>query len=234
MFTVGPYAHELQLVSPPVFSTFTTEPSTAPFTPPPESLQLTTPSSPEVPFARLSYRNGEYEFQSYQLYPGSPVGQLISPGSVISNSGTSSPFPIYKWGSHQGSGTLTPDSVAPRGISFNKFRNSEALHDPRVSFEITAEDVMRCMAKEPSLAKALSSAVEITDDSFEKSSVMHMKRCSTTLDSIMEFNFGNTDVGKSDETSVGPNLWANENALRTEGGSSKEWSFFPMIQSGVN
>ncbi|KAF9623390.1 hypothetical protein IFM89_001310 [Coptis chinensis] len=53
ILAIGPYAHETQLVSPPVFSTFTTEPSTAPFTPPPEPLHQTTPSSPEVPFARL-------------------------------------------------------------------------------------------------------------------------------------------------------------------------------------
>ncbi|RWW12601.1 hypothetical protein BHE74_00032696 [Ensete ventricosum] len=44
MFAPGPYAHETQLVSPPVFSTFTTEPSTAPLTPPPELAHLTTPS----------------------------------------------------------------------------------------------------------------------------------------------------------------------------------------------
>ncbi|KAI5070992.1 hypothetical protein GOP47_0013243 [Adiantum capillus-veneris] len=50
-FTIGPYAHETQLVSPPVFSTFTTEPSTAAVTPPPEP-HLTTPSSPDVPFAQ--------------------------------------------------------------------------------------------------------------------------------------------------------------------------------------
>ncbi|KAF5938601.1 hypothetical protein HYC85_022860 [Camellia sinensis] len=155
IFAVGPYAHETQLVSPPVFSTFTTEPSTAPFTPPPESVQLTTPSSPEVPFARLldpNHQNGEsgqrfpfsqYEFHSYQLYPGSPVGHLISPSSGISGSGTSSPFPdreftpggpqflqfrignppkllnldklsAHEWGSQQGSGSLTPDAVRPR------------------------------------------------------------------------------------------------------------------------
>ncbi|KAF5478241.1 hypothetical protein F2P56_004817 [Juglans regia] len=154
IFAIGPYAHETQLVSPPVFSTFTTEPSTAPFTPPPESVHLTTPSSPEVPFAQLldpNLRNGEacqkfpfsyYEFQSYQLHPGSPVGQLISPSSGISGSGTSSPFPdhefaagghhilefrtgdppkllsLYKLStrdhrSHQGSGSLTPDAVRP-------------------------------------------------------------------------------------------------------------------------
>lgn len=56
MFTIGPYAHETQLVSPPVFSTFTTEPSTASLTPHPELAHLTTPSSPdvhEVPFAQL-------------------------------------------------------------------------------------------------------------------------------------------------------------------------------------
>lgn len=159
IFAIGPYAHETQLVSPPVFSTFTTEPSTAPFTPPPESVHLTTPSSPEVPFAQLldpSIRSGEaglqfplsnYEFQSYQFYPGSPVGQLISPSSGISGSGTSSPFPdgelsaggthlldfrlanppkllnldklsTHEWGSRQGSGTLTPDAARSTSCSF--------------------------------------------------------------------------------------------------------------------
>lgn len=54
MYTTGPYAHETQLVSPPVFSTYTTEPSTAPFTPPPELAHLTTPSSPDVPYAHIS------------------------------------------------------------------------------------------------------------------------------------------------------------------------------------
>ncbi|KAB2054227.1 hypothetical protein ES319_A12G241000v1 [Gossypium barbadense] len=151
IFAIGPYAHETQLVSPPVFSTFTTEPSTAPFTPPPESVHLTTPSSPEVPFAQFLGPNlhyGEagqrfpiyqYEFQSYQLHPGSPIGQLISPSSGISGSGTSSPFPDgdfasglrfpefrmgdppklfnldklsnREWGSSHGSGTLTPDAT---------------------------------------------------------------------------------------------------------------------------
>ncbi|GER30347.1 hydroxyproline-rich glycoprotein family protein [Striga asiatica] len=97
IFTIGPYAHDTRPVSPPVFSTFTTEPSTAPYTPPPESAHLTTPSSPEVPFARLlepnvqRYPFGQYEFQSYQLQPGSPVSHLISPSSGISGSGTSSP-----------------------------------------------------------------------------------------------------------------------------------------------
>ncbi|XP_047160187.1 uncharacterized protein LOC124830498 [Vigna umbellata] len=153
IFAIGPYAHETQLVSPPVFSTFTTEPSTAPFTPPPESVYLTTPSSPEVPFAQLLDPNNKnadtyqrfqrslYDFHSYQLQPGSPVGQLISPRSAFSASGTSSPFPDAEFSSRgsilldfptgdptkllnidklsarekhksrQGSGSLTPDSI---------------------------------------------------------------------------------------------------------------------------
>nr|AND01140.1 hypothetical protein [Linum usitatissimum] len=148
MFAIGPYAHETQLVTPPVFSAFTTEPSTAPFTPPPESVQLTTPSSPEVPFAQLltsslerARRNSgptpKYGFSNYEfphVYPGSPGAQLISPGSTVSYSGTSSPFPdrlpvlgfptgeapkhigyehfnTRKWGSRLGSGSLTPDGV---------------------------------------------------------------------------------------------------------------------------
>ncbi|KAL2550443.1 hydroxyproline-rich glycoprotein family protein [Forsythia ovata] len=152
IFAVGPYAHETQLVSPPVFSAFTTEPSTACFTPPPESVQITTPSSPEVPFAQLltsslarNRRNNgtnlkfslsQYDFQPYQ-YPGSPGGRLKSPGSAISTSGTSSPFPDKlpivefrkgeapkflgyehfanrKWGSRVGSGSLTPTGWGSR------------------------------------------------------------------------------------------------------------------------
>ncbi|XP_074379425.1 uncharacterized protein LOC141720728 isoform X2 [Apium graveolens] len=153
IFTIGPYAYETQLVSPPVFSTYTTEPSTASFTPPPESAQLTTPSSPEVPFAQLlasslartqrntgpdqKFPSSQYDFQPFRLYPGSPGGYIISPGSTIPNSGTSSPFPAkqpivkfrveeiskflgyeyfssQKWGSRLGSGTLTPSGLGSR------------------------------------------------------------------------------------------------------------------------
>ncbi|KAF4349397.1 hypothetical protein CsatB_007889 [Cannabis sativa] len=91
MYATGPYAHETQLVSPPVFSTFTTEPSTAPLTPPPELAHLTTPSSPDVPFAhflsstgsgnKTSYIGANDLQATYSLYPGSPPtpSSLISP-----------------------------------------------------------------------------------------------------------------------------------------------------------
>ncbi|KAI7735752.1 hypothetical protein M8C21_015409 [Ambrosia artemisiifolia] len=150
IFTVGPYAYETQLVSPPVFSTYTTEPSTASFTPPPESVHATTPSSPEVPFAQLLTSslararrhsmgsNQKFPFSQYEFQPytGSPGGSVLSPGSTIPNSGTSSPFPdkqprvlklrvgddpkfigyeyfsTRKWGSRLGSESATPNGVS--------------------------------------------------------------------------------------------------------------------------
>ncbi|XP_050214870.1 uncharacterized protein At1g76660 [Mercurialis annua] len=106
MYATGPYAHETQLVSPPVFSTFTTEPSTAPLTPPPELAHLTTPSSPDVPFAQFlsssmdlkgnekaNYIAANYLHATYALYPGSPASSLISPISRNSGDCLSSSFP---------------------------------------------------------------------------------------------------------------------------------------------
>ncbi|GFP82241.1 uncharacterized protein at1g76660 [Phtheirospermum japonicum] len=82
IFTIGPYAYETQLVSPPVFSTFTTEPSTAPLTPPTET---TTPSSPEVPFAELlssslarNRRNAKCEFIGYGHFSNYDVASLAN------------------------------------------------------------------------------------------------------------------------------------------------------------
>ncbi|KAJ6851471.1 putative vegetative cell wall protein gp1 [Iris pallida] len=175
IFAIGPYANETQLVSPPVFSTFTTEPSTAPFTPPPEAIQFTTPPSPEVPFAQLlspsfdsnCKKREAYEFQSYQFYPGSPIGHLISPSSM---SGTSSPFPdpeFYSAGGGQ-SKILTAEGLAecnivPRCISLGHSSildghisavlpaSDESPSSHRVSFELTAEEVAQFMEKQPAI-----------------------------------------------------------------------------------
>ncbi|CAH8294834.1 unnamed protein product [Eruca vesicaria subsp. sativa] len=84
IYATGPYANEPQLVSPPpVFSTFTTEPSTAPFTPPQELAHLTTPSSPDVPYAR-------FLASTYAIYPVSPASSLRSP--ISRASGVSTPL----------------------------------------------------------------------------------------------------------------------------------------------
>ncbi|GJY23307.1 potassium/sodium hyperpolarization-activated cyclic nucleotide-gated channel 4 [Tanacetum coccineum] len=214
IFAIGPYAHETQLVSPPVFSTYTTEPSTAPFTPPPESVHMTTPSSPEVPYARLLESSNQnnvipYEFQSYQLYPGSPMGQLISPSSGFSNSGTSSPcgphflqFPT--------SGKVSPCPWEPQ--MGGRTEDQQHLFDHRVSFEVTPEQVVRCVERKRSADVANS----------------HQKhRSTTTLGSVKEFNFDSTDGPESD-------WWTSEKVIGRENGSIKNWSFFPMMQPSVS
>lgn len=365
MFTVGPYAYETQLVSPPVFSNFTTEPSTAPFTPPCESVQLTTPSSPEVPFAQLlassldrarrnSGANQKFalsnnEFQPYQQYPGSPGAQLISPGSAISTSGTSTPFPdrrhfsefrkgeapkilgfenvsTRKWSSRLGSGSLTPDgagqgsrlgsgSLTPDGVglasrlssgcltpdgmgkdsrlgsgsltpdsmvpttrdcifvenqismvaslgnSENGFHSNAALVDHRVSFELTGEDVARCLANKPGvlvrnmsmssqgiLAEGSSSAEkmqkdavkcnlclgETSNDVADNKAPGEREHCCQKHHSVTpskEFNFDNTKCDVSGNPSDGSEWWANKKDDGKEGRSSNSWAFFPMLQS---
>ncbi|XP_006647280.3 uncharacterized protein At1g76660 [Oryza brachyantha] len=136
MFAVGPYANEPQLVSPPVFSTYTTEPSTAPLTPPPELAHATTPSSPDVPYARFllssmhlktagkdhnmqylstTYSGGSGLQASYPLYPESPSSSLISPASATPRTGLSSPIPeqeTTRWNKTSRSACDTPYSRA--------------------------------------------------------------------------------------------------------------------------
>ncbi|KAI3422729.1 uncharacterized protein J3R85_011809 [Psidium guajava] len=187
IFAIGPYAHETQLVSPPVFSTFTTEPSTAPFTPPPESVHLTTPSSPEVPFAQLldaNLRNSgacqgfpfaNYEYhQSYQFSPGSPVGHLISPSSIISGSGTSSPFPGCEsaGGSNvlefRSNGYPSEFKVATHP-SVNKRQNGDLTVNNRVSFEIPTEDVRHSDGK--LIASTGSAIISANNASAERESI---------------------------------------------------------------
>ncbi|XP_042005228.1 uncharacterized protein At1g76660-like isoform X1 [Salvia splendens] len=295
MFAIGPYAHETQLVSPPVFSTFTTEPSTAPYTPPPESVHLTTPSSPEVPFARLlepNLQNGQrypfsqYEFQSYQLQPGSPVSHLISPSSGISGSGTSSPFldrefaagghPFFlefkagnppkllelekivlrEWESRQASGAVTPDAVgpiprdnrllnrqdsdvSPVSDSGNRLPNEESAVSHRVSFEITDEEVIRCVEKKPQsnsssqhmsgwLEKANAGESSRRGGEAEEGETEggHQKKQTITLGLSKEFNFENMD-----EASMGSSEWF---VGEEGGGHNEKWSFFPMMQTGVS
>ncbi|XP_043709410.1 uncharacterized protein At1g76660-like isoform X2 [Telopea speciosissima] len=134
MFATGPYAHETQLVSPPVFSTFTTEPSTAPLTPPPELAHLTTPSSPDVPFAQFlsssvdiknagksNYAAANDLQATYPLYPESPASSLISPISGTSADGVSLSFPEQEFPAQWGSSISVQDSQYPQNGSSRLF-----------------------------------------------------------------------------------------------------------------
>ncbi|KAL9231014.1 hypothetical protein vseg_006289 [Gypsophila vaccaria] len=315
IFAIGPYAHETQLVTPPVFSTYTTEPSTAPFTPPPESLHLTTPSSPEVPFAQLLdpvHRHGDighshrypsphYDFQSYLLHPGSPMGPLISPGSAISGSGTSSPFPDrdihgvpyfpdirygvppklltlevgsrHGWeSSQQTSGSMTPDTNWPKSRDSlimdrqnsvisplphlpNGHRNNDLVMDHRVSFELTSEDVVRCVEKKPT---ALPRALQNTDTNRSTNDInmpstsershthsngddgqRHQRQRAASLGSIKEFHFDHINEVDPDRPCINSSWWANEKVVGREeddedAAACKNWSFFPVMQPGIS
>ncbi|WJX66330.1 hypothetical protein P8452_50895 [Trifolium repens] len=352
IFTIGPYAYETQLVSPPVFSNFTTEPSTANFTPPPESVHMTTPSSPEVPFAQLLASslalkgNGthkfalyNYEFQPYHQYPGSPGAQLVSPGSVISTSGTSSPFPdrrsslefqkgeapkilgfehfsTRRWsgsrmgsgsltpegagqGSRLGSGSLTPDGAShasrlgsgcatpdglgqesrlgsgsltpdgtgptsrdnfnvnnqiPEGVfvanSDHGYQSNPTLVDHRVSFELTGEDVARCLAnKTGALLRNMSSSSQgiLAKDPIDREKILKDTNsccdvCSgktigeqccqkrNSVSSSKEFNFDSRKGDVSSTSANGSVWWTNKKGGR----SGNSWAFFPMLQPDIS
>lgn len=91
MFRTGPYANDTQLVTPPVFSTFTTEPSTAPLTPPPELAHLTTPSSPDVPFAQFLSSSADLKCAGKTRYGASNDLQITYPFSPESPASLKSP-----------------------------------------------------------------------------------------------------------------------------------------------
>ncbi|CAH9145301.1 unnamed protein product [Cuscuta epithymum] len=142
MYATGPYAHETQLVSPPVFSTFTTEPSTAPFTPPPELAHLTTPSSPDVPYARFLSSVGvkstektallvSSDLQSaYSLYPDSPANyNLRSPASRATGDFLPSPSSERELPSVASQKLKYPRSDSGRLYGPDTVGNSKMSHD---------------------------------------------------------------------------------------------------------
>ncbi|KAF3446964.1 hypothetical protein FNV43_RR12144 [Rhamnella rubrinervis] len=143
MFATGPYAHETQLVSPPVFSTFTTEPSTAPLTPPPELAHLTTPSSPDVPFAHFLSSSVDLKSTdktnfiaandlqaTYSLYPGSPP----TPVSRTSNECSSSSFPEREFP------TQWECSVSPKNGKYPRSESGRLFGHDATRASVTSQD----------------------------------------------------------------------------------------------
>ncbi|XP_010533648.1 PREDICTED: uncharacterized protein LOC104809380 [Tarenaya hassleriana] len=242
VFAIGPYAHETQLVSPPAFSTYNTEPSTAPITPPPESIHLTTPSSPEVPFAQLFNQripaSNNYEFQFYQLPPGSPLGQLISPSSVVSGSGPASPFTDGEMAIGNPRFPQFPICEPPKLLSPGKLSSLHVPethtihtkghhhHEPnhRVSSEEgashdrNAEHVIRCVEQKlrttfPEASQHPSGEAE--SEERDRTEHLHHHQ-SASLGSVKEFNF------RTEE---------KQTMITDEDGIQKNnWSFFPVIQ----
>ncbi|KAH9611072.1 hypothetical protein KSS87_018975 [Heliosperma pusillum] len=266
IFTVGPYANESQLVSPPVFSAYPTEPSTAAITPPPEPVHFTTPSSPEVPFAQLltsslnrDWRNsGTHQKFALSCYE---VHHLISPGSANSASGTSSPYldrrPVLefrmidasklfdsknmytcKWGSRVDSGSVTPHGPMENQICETTSHANlqtgslidETLAAQRVSFELSREDVPKLLEKRNE--EILEKQQETLEKNPGEMEYWQHTRSSFSLGSVKEFNFDS-----SQETPVklnsGSQWWADETIVR-DIEAEDDWSFFPLLQTGVS
>nr|XP_018676983.1 PREDICTED: uncharacterized protein LOC103973505 isoform X2 [Musa acuminata subsp. malaccensis] len=125
--------------------------------PSPEPLHCRTPSSPEVPVAKLLFtsldtnckKSEVYKLQSYQFYPGSPIGCLISPSSGCS--GTSSPFPDPKFYSCAGGyfqlfpiggppKILIAEGIAARQLTPAHTQNGGSLLDHRISAAASIEE----------------------------------------------------------------------------------------------
>ncbi|CAN6936093.1 unnamed protein product [Brassica oleracea] len=151
MYATGPYAHETQLVSPPpVFSTFTTEPSTAPFTPPPELAHLTTPSSPDVPYARFLTSNGKGSHyndlhSTYSLYPGSPASAVSTPLQESNFFCPETFAKFYQDHDPQNGGRLSvskDSDVYPSNGNGKTRQDMEELEAYRASFGFSADEVV--------------------------------------------------------------------------------------------
>ncbi|GAA0165251.1 hypothetical protein LIER_20699 [Lithospermum erythrorhizon] len=146
---------------------------------------------------------------------------------------------------------LVPDTTV-----YNGWTNDETALDPRVSFEIASEVVRCAERKSDSMNKVtlppsenleqnikeerksqgansgeLSTSEHFTDGDDGR---CHKRQRSITLSCAKEFNFDSIDGGTSDKSSSRSNWWANEKVLGQEVGTSKNWSFSPVIQSGVS
>jgi hypothetical protein len=97
--------------------------------------------------------------------------------------------------------------VGPLTNSFSGWRNDHADH--RVSFEITAEEVVRCVEKKS------RAAMINCDETMNDTTTYDQNRRSGTLGSAKEFNFDSVDEHEPPAP-------------------CKNWSFFPMMQPGVS
>ena len=210
------------------------------------------------------------------MCPGSPGGgNLISPGSVVSNSGTSSPYPgkspmvefrigeppkflgfehftARKWGSRFGSGSITPvghgsgmgsGALTPNGPGMvsgnntawpqiseveslaNSDHGSEVIvADHRVSFELTGEDVARCLASKLNRSHDRMN----NNDRIEKDERRSIERLSGDRETEQQriHQLSSSSVGSSKEFKF--DNTKEENSEKVAGNS---WSFFPGLRS---
>lgn len=133
-----------------------------------------------------------------------------------------------------------------------RLQNNDHAMDHRVSFELTVEDVARCLEKKTAISgESTASSFQLTPtsngdhprDSNDTRAGLYVDetyhdlpekaRRSLSLRLAKEFKFNNIDAANV-ETSVGSDWWANEKVAGITPEPRKSWSFFPMAQPGVS
>jgi len=121
-----------------------------------------------------------------------------------------------------------------------RLQPNEHAMDHRVSFELTVEDVARCLEKKtaiPGDSGTASFHLAPTSNGDHLDETYHdlpeKARRSLSLRLAKEFNFNNVDAANV-EPSVGSDWWANEKVAGMTSEPKKNWSFHPVAQPGVS
>ncbi|MCO5596822.1 hypothetical protein L7F22_050892 [Adiantum nelumboides] len=185
------------LVTPPLHSTLTTEPttplSTAPFTPPPELAHLTTPSSPEVPFAELvasslSVKCGEHVSEQTTTIEASinPVsaelGYQVCLGNPVTiseafSTEVPSPLPERVPFLHGGTDTTSITSLLERASPFGFNQATSADVYGHCSPELIYQHVLD--PKERQYVQAENALLKLQSDAFHRE--RHLQSYDITL-----------------------------------------------------
>lgn len=150
--------------------------------------------------------------------------------------------------SRLGSGSLTPcketfpvdEQVgAEVGSAFNSDNGSRNDEDTalivhhRVSFELTGEDVARCLESK-SAAASFRALLEFPDNEAPEGTIEN--RWLVSARSVKEFNFVNMgeDSVTKPERGTGSEWWADGKASARDSKNRNSWSFFPFLGPQVS
>lgn len=146
-------------------------------------------------------------------------------------------------------------SAAVPVVDFSaRLQNNDHAMDHRVSFELTVEDVARCLEKKTAIAgESAASSFHLSStsngdrsrESNETRAGLYVDetyhdlpekaRRSLSLRLAKEFKFSNVDAPQVEETgALGSDWWANEKVAAITTEPRKSWSFRPIAQPGAS
>ena len=146
-------------------------------------------------------------------------------------------------------------SAAVPVVDFSaRLQNNDHAMDHRVSFELTVEDVARCLEKKTAISgeSAASSFHLLATSNGDRSRESNETRAGLYVDETYhdlpekarrslslrlakDFKFSNTDAPQAEETgALGSDWWANEKVAAITTEPRKSWSFHPKAQPGAS